>query len=236
MNDEAAQTRVVVVEDFGILREELIDFLVLNGFAAAGVNCGLALNDWLSSQPRPPDLVVLDLNLPGEDGLQIARRLRSAYPEMGLVMLTARKSTVDKIRGYESGADIYLTKPVSGEELFAVLNSLQRRLQPKPCAAWRLDLAHAVMTSPLGLIGELSANESAVLACLARAPMQLADTAEMLLLCSLDEEKELDKGYLEVLLSRLRRKLAGLIVDSDTPLIRAVRGRGYQLLIPVEIR
>ena len=86
------------------------------------------------------------------------------------------------------------------------------------------------------MIGELSANESAVLACMARAPMQLADTAEMLMLCSSDEEKELDKGYLEVLLSRLRRKLAGLILDSETPLIRAVRGRGYQLLIPIEIR
>ena len=234
--NEAAQTRVVVVEDFGILREELVDFLVLNGFAAAGVNCGLGLNDWLSQQLRPPDLAVLDLNLPGEDGLQIARRLRSAYPNMGLVMLTARRSAADKISGYESGADIYLTKPVSGEELFAVLSSLQRRLQPKPRAAWLLNLAHAVISSPFGMIGELSANESAVLACMARAPMQLADTAEMLMLCSSDEEKELDKGYLEVLLSRLRRKLAGLILDSETPLIRAVRGRGYQLLIPIEIR
>ena len=95
--NESAQPRVVVVEDFGILREELVDFLALNGFAAAGVNCGLGLDDWLSQQPRPPDLVVLDLNLPGEDGLQIAHRLRSAYPDMGLVMLTARKSTTDKV-------------------------------------------------------------------------------------------------------------------------------------------
>ena len=233
---ETAQTRVVVVEDFGILREELVDFLALNGFAATGVNCGLGLNDWLSRQIHPPELAVLDLNLPGEDGLQIARRLRSTYPEMGLVMLTARKSTADKIRGYEFGADIYLTKPVSGEELFAVLSSLQRRLQPKPRTAWQLDLAHAVIISPQGMIGELSANESAVLACMARAPMQLADTAEMLLLCSWDEARELDKGYLEVLLSRLRRKLGGLILDSETPLIRAVRGKGYQLLMTIEIR
>ena len=234
--NKTAQTSVVVVEDFGILREELVDFLALNGFAATGVNCGLGLNDWLALQIRPPDLAVLDLNLPGEDGLQIARRLRSAYPDMGLVMLTARKSTADKISGYESGADIYLTKPVSGEELFAVLSSLRRRLLPKPRTAWQLDLAHAVIVSPQGMIGELSANESVVLACMARAPMQLADTAEMLLLCAWDEEKELDKGYLEVLLSRLRRKLGGLILESDAPLIRAVRGKGYQLLMAIEIR
>jgi DNA-binding response OmpR family regulator len=233
--NESEPIGVVVVEDLGILREELVHFLALKGFAAAGVNCGLGLDDWLSLQSRPPALAVLDLNLPGEDGLQIARRLRSTYPAIGLVMLTARKTSADKIRGYESGADIYLTKPVAGEELLAALNSLHRRLHPRSRVTWQIDLARGLIHSPNALIGTLSANETAVLACMARAPEQLADTAEMLLLCS-DEGRELDKGYLEVLLSRIRRKLAGLMLDSDTPLIRAVRGRGYQLLITIEIR
>lgn len=232
---QSTRISVVVVEDLAILREELVDFLSLCGFAATGVNCGLGLDDWLAQQPRPPELVVLDINLPGEDGLQIARRLRATFPALGLVMLTARKSTADKIRGYESGADVYLTKPVSGEELFAVLNSLHRRLLPSTTAGWQIDLAHALITGPNGMVGELSANELAVLACMARAPEQLADTADLLLVCA-DNHRELDKGYLEVLVSRLRRKLSGLIEDGETPLIRAVRGRGYQLLVPVEIR
>ena len=233
---ESAQISIVVVEDYGILREELVHFLASSGFTAAGVNCGLGLNDWLSGQPLPPDLAILDLNLPGEDGLQISRRLRSAYPAIGLVMLTARKSTSDQISGYESGADIYLTKPVCGEELSAALTSLYRRLKPRSNDAWVLDLSHSLIRSPKGTIGAPSEHESALLECMARSPMHLANSAELLLLCSPEGEKEVVKGYLEVLLCRLRRKLAGLILDSDAPLIRAVRGRGYKLLIPLEIR
>ena len=232
---KTGQFNVIVVEDFGILREELVHFLSLNGLAASGVSCGLGLNDWLAQQSRPPDLAVLDLNLPGDDGLKIASRLRSAFPGMGLVMLTARKSTTDKISGYESGADVYLTKPVTGEELFAVLNSLLRRLHPNPSIAWQLNWAQTSITSPEGLVSELSANECAVLACMARGAAQIADTGELLLLCSEDDVK-FDKGYLEVLLSRLRRKLAALTASDDTHFIRAVRSRGYQLLIPIEIR
>ena len=226
---------VVVVEDYGILREELVHFLALNHFDVAGVNCSLGLDDWVASQPRPPDMVVLDLNLPGESGLDVARRLRATYPTMGIVMLTGRKEAADRISGYASGADVYLTKPVSGEELLAVLHSLQRRLRPPPSAAWQLDLQHHGITSPGGAGCELSANECAVLAGMARARERIADSAELLLLCSGDKDT-LNTGYLGVLLSRLRRKLAEVSTGADSQLIRAVRRKGYQLLIPIEIR
>jgi DNA-binding response OmpR family regulator len=231
----SASLSVVVVEDYGILREELVHFLALSGFAAAGVNCGLGLDDWLAGQPRPPDIAVLDLNLPGEGGLAISGRLRAAYPDMGIVMLTARKAPADRIIGYSSGADVYLTKPVSGDELLAVLLSLRRRLKPQPTVAWQLALAHAMITSPQGLSAVLSANECAVLACLARAPDKVADTSELTLLCA-GAQDELNEGYVGVLLSRLRRKLAALVPGDNAPLIRAVRQKGYQLLIPIEIR
>ena len=231
----ARSISVVVVEDHGILREELVHFLALNGFAAAGVNCGLGLDDWLANQSRPPDIAVLDLNLPGEGGLDIAGRLRAAYPDMGIVMLTARKAPADRIVGYSSGADVYLTKPVSGEELVAVLISLHRRLKPQPSSAWQLDLGRAVITSPLGLSALLSANECAVLACLARAPDNIADTPELFLLCA-SAQDELNEGYVGVLMSRLRRKLASLSPGTGDPMIRAVRHKGYQLLIAIEIR
>jgi len=226
---------IVVVEDYGILREELVHFLALNNYEVAGVNCSLGLDDWLASQPRPPDMTVLDLNLPGEGGLDVARRLRATYPAMGIVMLTGRKEPADRISGYASGADIYLTKPASGEELLAVLQSLQRRLRPPPSAAWQLDLQRRIITGPGGAGTELSANECAVLAGMARAREGVADSAELLLLCS-GEEGTLNKGYLGVLLSRLRRKLAAASPDTDPQLIRAVRRKGYQLLIPIEIR
>ena len=224
-----------MVEDYGILREELVHFLGLNGFAAAGVNCGLGLDDWLVDQSCPPDIAVLDLNLPGEGGLDIASRLRASYPEMGIVMLTARKTPADKIIGYSSGADVYLTKPVSGDELVAVLISLHRRLKPQPSSAWQLGHAHATITSPQGLSAVLSANECAVLACLARAPDKIADAPELSLLCA-KEQDELSEGYVGVLVSRLRRKLAALSSANEGPMIRAVRHKGYQLLIPIEIR
>lgn len=233
--NRAEPLSIVVVEDYGILREELVHFLALNNYAVAGVNCSLGLDDWLASQRRPPDMTVLDLNLPGEGGLEVARRLRATYPAMGIVMLTGRKEAADRISGYTSGADVYLTKPVSGEELLAVLHSLQRRLRPPPSAAWQLDLQHHGITSPGGAGCELSANECAVLAGMARARDRIADSAELLLLCS-GEEGTLNKGYLGVLLSRLRRKLAALSPDTAPQLIRAVRNKGYQLLIPIEIR
>lgn len=231
----AGRLSIVVVEDYGILREELVHFLALNNFDVAGINCGLGLDDWLASHPRPPDLTVLDLNLPGEGGLDIARRLRATYPGMGIVMLTGRKEPADRISGYESGADVYLTKPVSGEELLAVLASLQRRLRPPPTLAWQLDLQRRSITSPGGASTELSTNECAVLAGMARARDRLADSAELLLLCS-GEQDALNKGYLGVLLSRLRRKLAAVSATPEAQLIRAVRNTGYQLLIPIEIR
>jgi len=226
---------VVVVEDYGILREELVHFLALNNFDVAGVNCSLGLDDWLASQPRPPDMVVLDLNLPGESGLDVARRLRATYTTLGIVMLTGRKEPADRLSGYVSGADVYLTKPASGEELLAVLASLQRRLRPQPSAAWQLNLRRRTITSPGGAGTELSANECAALAGMARARERIADSAELLLLCS-GEKDTLNKGYLGVLLSRLRRKLADVSTGADTQLIRAVRRKGYQLLIPIEIR
>lgn len=104
-------------------------------------------------------MVVLDLNLPGESGLDVARRLRATYPTLGIVMLTGRKEPADRLSGYVSGADVYLTKPASGEELLAVLASLQRRLRPQPSAAWQLDLQRRTITSPGGASSELSANE-----------------------------------------------------------------------------
>ncbi len=225
---------IIIVEDYGILREELTHFLNLHGYQTSGVNCGLALDDWLMDRGRPPDIAIIDLNLPGEDGLSISRRLRQAYPRMGLIILTGRKLPADRISGYDSGADIYLSKPISGEELVAALRSLQRRLHPEPKPVWRLARQSCTITSPCGTCSTLSPLESAILCALAASIDKTVDSSQLMLLCN-DKAAELEKNYLEVAISRLRRKLAPLQPDLDFPLIRAIRGKGYQLLIPLEI-
>jgi DNA-binding response OmpR family regulator len=115
---------VVVVEDHDVLREVTLDALRVQGYHVQGVDCAEALGDL----PFQPDLYIVDLNLPGEDGISLSRRLRAAQPEVGIIMTTARNSIAAKVEGYASGADIYLTKPCSLEELLAAVRSLARRL------------------------------------------------------------------------------------------------------------
>ena len=119
---------VLLVEDNIALREALQDQLSYSGFAVRGVGDGQELNQALAI--AVPDVVVLDLNLPDEDGLSIAKRLRQALPQIGIVMLTARVRSIDRQEGYESGADVYLTKPVKPSELTTVLQTLCRRMAP----------------------------------------------------------------------------------------------------------
>lgn len=99
---------ILVIEDHDDLRELTVEVLNQQGHHAVGFPGAEELNDVFSGF----DLLIVDLNLPGEDGLSLARRFRLALPDAGIVMVTAREQAADKVRGYESGADIYLTKPV----------------------------------------------------------------------------------------------------------------------------
>ena len=104
---------VMIVEDNARLRLELSDYLRDEGFDVTAVSDGDEMNSALESQM--PSIVILDLNLPGEDGISISKRLRSALPHVGVVMLTARVRSIDRNEGYAAGADVYLTKPTSPE-------------------------------------------------------------------------------------------------------------------------
>ena len=230
----AASPRIFIVEDHDLLREELIYHLALNGLAATGVNCGFALDDMLARQASAPDIIVLDINLPGENGLQIAQRLRNALPNLGIIILTARIKVADIIEGYGHGADIYLPKPISGEELVNALNTLWKRLTRPMPLVFRLDPKASLLTAPNGRRVSLSANECLVLAQLAQASDKTLETAQLLMLLT-DEDTELEKSYLEVLISRLRKKIGEIAADPELPLIKAVRGKGYQLAFHIEI-
>ncbi len=138
---------VLLVEDNIALREALQDQLSHSGFAVRGVGDGQELNQALAI--AVPDVVVLDLNLPDEDGLSIAKRLRQALPQIGIVMLTARVRSIDRQEGYESGADVYLTKPVKPSELTTVLQTLCRRMAPLFSPdSWLLQMASLQLLPP----------------------------------------------------------------------------------------
>ncbi len=118
---------IIVVEDHDDLREVTVEALRGLGHEARGLACAEALDAALRAAPA--DLLVLDLNLPGEDGIHLARRVRSARPEIGIIMVTVREQVRSRIEGYASGADLYLTKPTSLEELEAAIGALARRLR-----------------------------------------------------------------------------------------------------------
>jgi DNA-binding response OmpR family regulator len=117
---------IIIVEDHDDLREITVEALCSLGHQAIGVACGEQLDQTLETCKA--DVLVLDLNLPGEDGISLSRRIRASHPAIGIVMVTVREQIQDRIVGYGSGADLYLTKPTSIEELQAAIESLARRL------------------------------------------------------------------------------------------------------------
>lgn len=231
------QPTVAVVEDDPILREEIAHFLRGAHFLVHEVNNGLSLDELLSLQRI--DAVILDVNLPGNSGFEIAARVRNYFPQIGIVMLTARTGLPDRLRGYEVGADIYLPKPTHPQELLAAVNNLIRRLNTQQLAvSWVLDsqrrsLQYAHNTDPVFL----TAAETALLMALIQAPNHTLQSDVICeLICVRDQADPLTKRALENMVSRLRKKISELLVDKTEPTIRSVWGLGYQLALPMTIR
>ena len=221
-----------MVEDNLAVREALCEHLAFEGFDVRGVDDGQALTTELAL--RTADALVLDLNLPFEDGISIATRVRQACPGIGILILSGRVLPRDRAEGYQSGADVYLTKPASPEELTAVLRNLCRRLQPIPLAPeWVLDPSQLALTCPQGRRTTLSVSETALLQALALAGglLSLARLSKLFGDPSLEEEA--NKVRIEKLISRVRQKLAPLLADQ--PSIKAVHRQGYKLFVPIRV-
>jgi DNA-binding response OmpR family regulator len=120
---------IIVVEDNDLLRCELVSYLRRPGWLVHGVDSGETLD--LALRSRSAHLIVLDVGLPFEDGVSIAKRLRASQPDLRIVILTARTSAHDRLRGLDAGADAYLDKPANLMELERVLCDLQRRNKPQ---------------------------------------------------------------------------------------------------------
>lgn len=222
---------IAVVEDNDDLRRAIVGALAGEGHHVVGLDCAEALAE--QSDALSIDLMVVDINLPGEDGISLTRRLRATQPEIGIIMVTARSRATDRRIGYENGADIYLAKPVALEELTAAIAALSRRLRSaRPAlAAMRLDGRRLSLDGPGG--GQrLAAQEAALLAAFARAPDHRLESWQIIEI--LDQaERTSSRNAMNVMISRLVAKLR-LAGAADRP-IRAIRNWGYQLCEPITL-
>lgn len=229
-DDVGAKTQVLVVDDDASLRELLQDYLQREGFKVSGVAEGVAMFDWLSE--TEPDIIILDLMLPGDDGLTLARRLRQ-QTQVPIIMLSARGDEIDRIIGLEVGADDYLAKPFNPRELLARIRAVLRRPAPQSgngsAAAqisfgpYRLELASRRLTCDGGSV-TLTGSEFDLLRIFAEHPNRVLDRDRLLDLLKGYERNPFDRS-IDVQVARLRAKIEP---DKKTPCyIRTVWGRGY---------
>ena len=225
---------ILVVDDQQEIRDVVQEYLTGEGFRVSTAHDGAGMRRVLSQAPA--DLVILDLMLPGEDGLTLARALRS-QSGIGIIILTGRGETVDRIIGLEMGADDYLPKPFHLRELLARVKSVLRRVQsrtgeggPQPArsrarfAGWSLDLSSRELTSPAGEEVRLTTGEFDLLAAFVSNANQVLSRDRLLDLARNREAGPFDRT-IDVQVGRLRRKLED---DPQNPtLIKTVRGSGY---------
>ncbi len=230
----ATHLNIVVVEDNKDLRDAIVEVLRAMDHRVVGLSCAEELGE--EGARAVIDLLVVDLNLPGEDGINLSRRLRSIQPGLFILMLTARDTVSDKVSGYDAGADMYLTKPVSIEELSAAVQSLQRRLQnqEKPIfnqVVLSIQVAGLQAHGPGGSV-ELTTIEVALLSALARAPDQRLAYWQLLEIMATELERT-SQANLAVRMTRLRKKLCETGFDGNT--LQVIRHDGYQLRVPVQL-
>lgn len=225
-----ASLNIAVLEDNDALRALTVDALAAQGHQVFGVYDAEGLSEALAT--RHIDLLIVDLNLPGEDGLSVTRRLKAVMPALHVIMMTARGSIDDRVLGYGSGADIYLPKPVSERELVAAVAGVARRIDETRAhsSELRLDIVGQQLIGTQSV--RLTPTEFVLLKMLAQAPDQRAETFQ-LLEATQREVDDKAKASLEVQLVNLRKKIdqAGY----DKPSIQAIRNEGYRLLCRIRI-
>lgn len=220
---------IVIIEDHDDLRLLMVAFLQHHYSQVQGFSCIEDLDENLSYDQV--DMFVVDLNLPGEDGLSFVKRMREAFPKTGLIMLTAKGLLADKITGYEVGADIYLVKPLAPEELLSAIHALSRRISVHAGEEFHVELRQKKLLGPLGSIA-LTRDEIAILTCFAKAKNHSLETWQLTELLSRDDVS-VSKATLEVRMFRLRQKFVE--VAGDIPSIRAIRLYGYELAVKLII-
>ena len=238
MTDNA---NILVVDDDPALRGLVRDFLAGHGYRVREAEGGAAMRAVIDTEPV--DIVVLDVMMPGEDGLTIARSL-SGRRDLGIVMVSALGNETDRIIGLEVGADDYLPKPFSPRELLARIRAVLRRQgqaavdTPEEPATiyqfdgWTLDAIRHVLRDPEGVIISLSEGEFSLLRVLVERPQRVLTRDQLLDYARGPESDAFDRA-IDTQVSRLRRKLGS---RTEAELIRTVRSEGYMFLPKVARR
>lgn len=228
---------ILIVDDDNDIRSLLADYLAQQGWHILTANGGAEMRAVLDR--APVDLMVLDLTLPGEDGLTLCRdlRARSALP---IIMLTARSAPLDRILGLEMGADDYLCKPFEPRELVARIRSVLRRSNQNEVSehshrmvfsGWVLDVDSRQLQREDGVLVALSASEFRLLKALAERPNRPVSRDQLLNLTQGRDSDPFDRS-IDLAISRLRQKLGD---DARAPtLIKTMRSEGYMLASPVQ--
>lgn len=234
---------MLVCDDDGELRRLLAEFLTGHGFKVTAVADGRELFRQLR-QDSKVDAVILDIMLPGQSGIEICRDLR-ASSNVPILMLTARGDETDRIVGLEMGADDYIAKPFSPNELLARIKALLRRARMAGTGAgpaqrrefefegWRLNATRRELRNPAGVIIDLSAGEYDLLLVFLEAPQRVLSREQLLDAARNREHTAFDRS-IDVQVSRLRRKISAN--DEGEGFIKTVRGAGYMFVPSVMIR
>ena len=235
---EPAPTTLLLVDDEPTLREPLAEYLTRQGFVVQEAESAAAARTKLAQ--ATPDLVLLDIMMPGEDGLSLCRHLVESR-RLPTILLTARGEAMDRIIGLEIGADDYVTKPFEPRELVARIRSVLRRAErPATPAAddellyefegWQLDPLKHRLTDPDGALVPLSTAEFRMLRAFCDHPRQVLDRDRLLDMVQGREAHLFDRAV-DNQISRLRRKIEA---DSRDPrFIQTVRGGGYRFATDV---
>jgi DNA-binding response OmpR family regulator len=231
-------TCIAVVDDDLHTRETVADYLELHAFRVLRLDGAAALRAALAA--AMPDLVVLDLHMPGEDGLSLIRFLKDAHPQLPVIMLTSTASAIDRVVGLELGADDYLAKPAELRELVARIRSVLRRSRLTATTASRaaaaepqtvrfgsrvLDLdSRRLRDETTGEEGLLQTSEFALLKAFVEHPGRVLSREQLLDLANARDPDAFDRA-IDVRIARIRKKIEPN--PSEPVFIRTVRGAGY---------
>jgi two-component system OmpR family response regulator len=243
----ASEPHILIVDDDSEICQLVARFLEPHGFRVASAGDGPSMRAALAREPA--DLVILDMMLPGEDGLSLCRDIRAAS-RVPIIFLTALNSEADRVVGLEMGADDYLSKPFSTRELLARTRAVLRRAAPPPDAVaeptanaafgrrlgfsgWTLDTGRRQLTAPDGVLVDLSGGEYELLVAFLERPRLVLTRDQLLDITRGRDAGPFDRA-IDMQVGRLRRKIEA---DPKTPeLIKTVRGGGYVLASQVEVR